>query len=224
MGFLTGAVIGGSLLGAGSSIYGAKKASKAAGKAQQTETAEAQRQFDLTRQDTAPQRELGNSAIEQIRRVYGYGTPQAGGTNAAGSTASVAPDMSGFFTSPDYTFNLAEGQQAIDRSAAARGGLLSGRAVKEGERYASGLASGEFSNYMSRLFQQAGIGAQGVATSANMGANTAGLVANASGNAGNQRASAYMAGAGGVNNALQGGLGNMLMMQYLKPQTVVRNI
>lgn len=200
------AILGGSLIGGATSLIGSKKAASAAQQAQDTATAESRRQFDLVREDTAGQRALGDSALARIRQMYGYGgTPEQ----------PAAPDMSGFFTSPDYQFNLGEGQQAIDRSAAARGGLLSGRAVKEGQRFASGLASREFSGYMDRLLQQAGIGSTGIGASAAAGSNAASNIGSAALNAGNLRSSAYMAGATGVNNAAQGGLGNYLMAKYL---------
>lgn len=41
---------------------------------------------------------------------------------------------------PGYQFALEQGQKAIDNSLAARGGILSGRALKEGARFATGLA------------------------------------------------------------------------------------
>lgn len=232
------AIIGGSLIGGAASVIGGNAAAKGAKGA----AAEQARQFDLVRQDTLPQRQLGQDAIGRIRQIYGYGngpvtidngTGQAvpsGGVvgrtiagafgsqpaTSSGNTVSTqygSPDMSGFFASPDYQFNLAEGQTAIDRSAAARSGLLSGRAVKEGQRYASGLASREFSGFMDRLFQQAGIGSTGIGQSAASGANAANQTGAALQNAGNARASAY----GGINNAVQGGVSNMLLQQYLKP-------
>lgn len=206
------AIIGGSIIGGASSAIGASKAAKAAKSAQNTATQESQRQFDLVRQDTAPLRLIGNNAIGQLSKLYGYGTP-----NADGTASNSTPDMTGFFTSPDYTFNLAEGQKAIDRSAAARGGLLSGAAVKAGTRYASGLAAGQFSAYVDRLMQQAGLGNTGIAASANAGANSASLIGSAALNAGNTRASAYSGMASGVNNAIQGGLGNYLLSQYMSP-------
>lgn len=142
---------------------------------------------------------------------------------AANAPQPGTPSLSAFFESPDYRFNLAEGQKAIDRSLAARGGALSGRGVKEGERYASGLASGEFSNFTNRLLQIAGLGSAAVSTSANAGMTSAGQIGAAQMNAGNTRASAYMTGAQGVNNAVQGGISNYMLMQYLKQQPAVLN-
>lgn len=140
--------------------------------------------------------------------------PMTAGPGMAGGTPGK-PDMSVFFESPDYQFNLNEGQKAIDRSAAARGGLLSGGAVREGARYASGLASREYSNFVDRLMQQAGLGATGIGASASAGANTAGMVGNAAINGANARGSAYLTGANALNSSVQGGLQNFLLAKYL---------
>ncbi len=45
---------------------------------------------------------------------------------------------------PSFQFRKSEAMKAIERGAAARGGALSGRALKEAERYASELASQEY--------------------------------------------------------------------------------
>lgn len=124
--------------------------------------------------------------------------------------------LDAFFQSPDFQFNLAQGQQAIDRSLAARGRALSGAGVKEGQRFASGLASQEFGNFTNRLLAMAGLGTTGVTTSANAGLATAGQIGAAQQNAANLRGSAYLTGAQGLNSAVQGGLSNLLLMQYLQ--------
>lgn len=48
--------------------------------------------------------------------------------------------------SPNYQFNLAEGQKAIDRATAARGAYNSPAAVKDLARYSQDLASNEYLN------------------------------------------------------------------------------
>jgi hypothetical protein len=133
--------------------------------------------------------------------------------------ASGRPNMNAFFESPDYQFNLEQGQQGIDRSLAARGRALSGAGVKEGARFASGMASREYGSFVDRLLAAAGLGTTGATLSANAGMAHAGNVGAAQINAGNNRASAYMAGAEGVNNAVQGGISNYLLSQYLKKPT-----
>lgn len=210
---IVSAIVGSALIGAGASAYSAKKSAKAAQQASDAATAEQQRQFDLIRADTAPYRQVGVDALNAIQRLYGRAP--VGASASPGSPATGRPDLSVFFESPDYQFNLAEGQKAIDRSLAARGRALSGAGVREGIRYASGLASQEFGNFYNRLASQAGLGQTAVGTSASAGMQTAANIGNAAMNAGNVRASAYMAGAQGVNSAIQGGIGNLLLMRYL---------
>lgn len=54
--------------------------------------------------------------------------------------------MEDYQESPNYQFNLDQGQQAIDRAAAARGDYLSPEAVKELTEYSQNLASNEYLN------------------------------------------------------------------------------
>jgi hypothetical protein len=147
------------------------------------------------------------------------GKTQMGQPASAPGTAPMAgsgtPDMSAFFESPDYQFRLQEGQKAIDRSAAARGGLLSGGAQKEGIRYASNVASGEYGAFVDRLLQQAGLGSTGIGASAAAGANFANNASNIYQNTANAKGSAYLTGANAINNGVQGGTSNLLLARYL---------
>lgn len=244
MSWVAAAVVGSAVAGGVAANSSAKKSAKAVGKAEARSIAEQRRQFDLVRSDTAGQRLIGNAALDQLAQLYGYGSLQTTttpGTDPVTTRAGLnrgfekitipgtpesttttlegggSPNTAGFFQSPDYQFNLDQGQQAIDRSAAARGGLLSGSAVKSGQRFASGLASREFGSYVDRLMQQAGLGSTGIGASAAAGANAANNISAANINAGNARASAYQTGANGVNSAVQGGIGNLLLNRYLQP-------
>lgn len=124
----------------------------------------------------------------------------------------------GFQETPGFKHNLEQGQQAIDRSAAARGGHLSGAAVKSGMRFGQGLANQEYSNHLARLAALSGVGG-GFAASAGQNAITTGqgiantTMAGAAGQgnalmqAGNARASGYSALGRGIGegiNALAG--------------------
>jgi hypothetical protein len=135
--------------------------------------------------------------------------------NVAAAAPAASPDMSGFFASPDYQFNLQQGNQAIDRSLAARGRALSGAGVKEGQRFASGLASAEYGNYVNRLFTAAGLGNSATNSTAAAGQAAANNNSAALLGAANTRASSYMAQGEGINNAIQGGISNYLTMRYL---------
>lgn len=56
-----------------------------------------------------------------------------------------------FTADPGYQFRLQEGQKALERSAAARGGLFSGRAAKDLTNYGQGAASQEYGNAFNRF-------------------------------------------------------------------------
>jgi len=116
---------------------------------------------------------------------------------------------------PGYEFRRSEGQKGVERSAAGRGGLFSGQAGKELERYNQGFASNEFQRGFDRdqsykgqtygmLSGQAaqGLNAEGVL--ANTGAGAAGRQAEYA----TQGANAEASGMVGAGNAINSGIGN----------------
>ncbi len=131
-----------------------------------------------------------------------------------------APDLGAFFESPDYQFNLQQGQQAIDRSLAARGRSLSGAGVKEGVRYASGLASGQYSDFTNRLLAMAGLGQAATTATAGAGANMANMNSNALLQNGTNRANIAMQNGANINNAAQTGISNWMLTKYLNQGAV----
>jgi hypothetical protein len=56
-----------------------------------------------------------------------------------------------FMTEPGYQFRFEEGMRALDRGAAARGGLLSGGYARKAIRYGQGFASNEYANVYNRI-------------------------------------------------------------------------
>jgi hypothetical protein len=58
--------------------------------------------------------------------------------------------MSDFTADPGYAFRLAEGQKTLDRQAAARGGLISGGALKAATRYGQDMGSQEYQSAFNR--------------------------------------------------------------------------
>ena len=135
---------------------------------------------------------------------------------------------------PQYQFLLKQGQQALDRSAAARGMGYSGAQMKAAQQYGQDLASqqydkeysrasDEFSNYYNRLAALAQGGQQAVQATGNQGAqyaqnasNTLASLSNARtnilGQQANARASGYAAQANALNNTL-GGLADLWSMR-----------
>jgi hypothetical protein len=144
------------------------------------------------------------------------------------------------YNDPGYAFRLNEGIKALDRSAAARGGLLSGAQLKAVNRYGQEYAANEYGNAFNReqlqrasilnplqsLSGQAQTSANTMSQAAgNLGANQsaalmAGGNAAAAGliGAGNARASGYVGGA----NALTGGLGQY--MNYTQGQNLLAGL
>jgi hypothetical protein len=80
------ASIGGALLSSGSASDAAD--SQAAGTA--AATAENKRQFDLTRNDYAPGRNIGNNALRRLAALYGLSDGGAGGGGSSGGGMSEA--------------------------------------------------------------------------------------------------------------------------------------
>lgn len=131
-----------------------------------------------------------------------------------------------FTADPGYDFRLSEGMKGINNSAAARGGVLSGAALKAASKYNQNFASNEYSNVynrfntdqtnkFNRLASIAGVGQMANNQVAAAGTNMANNVSQNQLGAGNARASGYV----GQSNALTGGIsqaynmyqGNQLM-------------
>jgi len=109
----------------------------------------------------------------QTREANAYLDPYAYTGQAANERLSALAGIGGDPTQalaldPGYQFRLAEGQKALEKSAAARGGILGGGTLKALTRYAQGAASQEFGSAFDRLSSLAN---RGVTTSTTMGNN-----------------------------------------------------
>jgi hypothetical protein len=211
------ALLGAAVIGGGASIIGGNKAAKAQAqgaqaaadastRATEAQIAEARRQYDLTRSDWAPYRDVGYGALGKLAEMYGVstpGTPAATGTGYAGD--------GGFTSSPGYGFRRDEAVKAVERSAASRGALGSGGTKKALARYVDGIASSEYDTYANRLAALAGVGQSATGATAAAGQNATGIIAGAYGangatlgnaamTAGNARASSYANTASSINN------------------------
>jgi hypothetical protein len=122
-----------------------------------------------------------------------------------------------FQADPGYAFRLKEGQQALERSAAARGGLISGSALKAATRYGQEMGSQEYTNAFNRyqaerearlrpLQSLTGMGQTTSQQLSNTGQQMASNISNNMGSAVAARASGYV----GTANALTGGLNTYL--------------
>ena len=203
---------------AGATVVGGYMASRGASDAAKTQSdaavraAEIQKQmFDQQQAMSAPYREAGVTGQNRLMELLGLG----GNTGAAGY-GKYAQDfgMSDFQADPGYAFRLSEGQQALDRSAAARGGTQSGAALKAAARYGQDMGSQEYGNaynryQTNRTNQLAPLGSlmsSGQAAAAGAAANAGTYGANA-GNLMMQGGQATAAGQLGAGNSINNALG-----------------
>jgi hypothetical protein len=141
------------------------------------------------------------------------------------ATAEYTPEMFAKGMDPGYQFRLAEGMKGLERSAAARGGLLSGGTLKGIQRYGQDMASQEYTNAFNRYqaertgtlnpFQaMAGQGQSTANTLSNLGMNYANQAGEAYMGAGNARASGYVGQANALNQGISG-ISNMYFQNQL---------
>ena len=116
----------------------------------------------------AAEREQQDKALQLQERMYEEGVQRqqpflTGGTedyNRLRSLMTGGPEAAQQFLQmdPGYGFRLSEGMKALERGAAARGGLLSGNMLRGAQRYGQDLASQEFGQAYNRLAQLANVG------------------------------------------------------------------
>jgi len=156
----------------------AMKASNAQERSAQAAVAEQRYEFEKSLEATAPWREAGANALQVYQNaLFGAATPQ--GYNA-------------FTKTPAYQLPLAEGTKAVERSAAARGNLLSGRTLKELTRFGQDYAGTQYGNYLGNLSNLSGLGYTGSAQTGQNALATGQNIGNLLTGAGNARASGYL--------------------------------
>ena len=189
--------LGAGLLGASSARSAAGTQAAAADRAAQLQQEQFERQVELQ----APWRQAGERALGKLEAASEY-TPFG---------------QAQFQQDPGYAFRLSEGQKALDRQAAARGGLISGGALKAAQRYGQEMGSQEYTNAFNRyqterqaklgpLQSLAGVGQTAVNQLGQAGQQYAAGAGEAMGQAAQARASGYMGGA----SALSQGLGQYI--------------
>ena len=139
--------------------------------------------------------------------------------------------MAQFQADPGYQFRMSEGMKALERSAAARGGLLSGATLKGIERYGQDLASQEYTNAFNRyqteraaqlqpLQSLAGVGQTTAQQISQSGQTMASNVGEALTSGAAARASGYVGQANALTGALNTGLNyyqNQQLMNRMLP-------
>lgn len=217
-GWTAAAIAGGAVIGGIASGKAAREQTKAIDRG----TASQERMFNRQVELQEPFRQVGVNALPELVEASKY----------------KPFTYEDFIVDPGYRFRLQEGLRALDRTAAARGGLLGGNQLRGITQFGQELGSQEYGNAFNRYnigFQNrlnplqslAGVGQTTTATMANQAGQFGNVLGQAEATKGNIRASSYM----GMANALTGGLGQYLnyrqnqdfMKMYGPQQTPVNN-
>lgn len=203
-----------------SSAIGANAAGKAAGTQADAANRAADLQYKQWQESVAlqePWRKAGEAALNKLIPLTDY---QKFG-------------MAQFQADPGYQFRMGEGMKALERSAAARGGLLSGATLKGIERYGQDLASQEYTNAFNRyqteraaqlqpLQSLAGVGQTTAQQIGQSGQTMASNVGEALTSGAAARASGYVGQANALTGALNTGLNyyqNQQLMNRMLPSS-----
>ena len=220
MAFIVGAIVG-----AGASLIGGAMASSAASKAAKTQAKSADKATALQKQmyeegvvRQKPFYEAGITGQNRLMDILGLSDRKT----AEGYGSAMRPfGMSDFEADPGYAFRMKEGLKSLDQQAAARGGLISGNALRGAQQYGQDLGSQEYQNAYNRYqTNRANVlnPLQSLLGQAQSTANTLGSAGqNYATNAGNTmmaagaaRASGYTGSADAWNRALGGAAGTVV--------------
>jgi hypothetical protein len=168
--------------------------------------------YEQNRADQAPWREAGVNALGQL-------TGQL-------DTLNKPFSMEDYQADPGYGFRLSEGMKLLERSAANRGNLLSGGALKGITRYGQDMASNEYANAYNRYNQDntnifnrlaavSGIGQTATNQVGAAGQSAANAMGAASMAGGQARASGYVGQANALNAGIGGAINNYNQNQLL---------
>jgi hypothetical protein len=139
---MAGISIGSAVLGGIGSNRAARQREQAIGTAQQAADEGYRRADELM----VPRADQEQDAMALVNELLGL-------------TDGGSPDYSRFRDSPGYQFQQDEQARMVERSAAARGNLLSGNTAAELQERSQGLADSTFQNYLMTLL---GLSTQGV--------------------------------------------------------------
>ena len=116
-------------------------------------------------------------------------------------------------TDPGYQFRLNEGLNALNKQAAARGGLISGAALKAATRYGQDMGSQEYQNAFNRYYSERENLMRPLQSLAGLGQTSANTLGNAASSYGSNVGNLAMTNAANQGNALLTA-GNLRASQY----------
>lgn len=186
------AIVGSAVIGGAVSAYSANQASNAQQSAAQTAANTAMTQYNTTRGDLAPYRNIGGTAADQLTN------------RLTDLTSPIVMDQAALENTPGYQFNKTQGLKAVQNAAAARGLGVSGAALKGAATFATGLADSTYQNQFNnaqtnqanafnRLSSLVNTGENAAAQTGAAGTAAAGTAASAAIAGGNAQAAGYNA-------------------------------
>lgn len=229
------AIIGSAVVGAAGSAIAGNAQSNAIKDSSKNSIAFQQYQFDQSMAATQYQRDAEEAAINQLMSLLGIGGTGSPSYSATGPTqysAGNRPGARGFggesrtpvqengasasgINIPGQDWAIQQAMQAIERSAAAGGGLMSGNTLTAMQDRAQGIASQNYlTHYLQPLMALAGNGAgqQAGQNAMQLGVN----VGNTMSQAGTNRANVIGSTAGGILSSINSGIGNYLTYDMLQ--------
>lgn len=159
------------MLGTALGMVGANQADKSQEDAAGAGNSVQNQMYNITRTDEKPYQDMGNSAVSQMQ------DPRF----------QKNFSMADFQADPGYQFSMQQGEQALQRSAAANGGLMGGATLKALTQYGQGMGAQEYQQVYDRFNQQqqqqfgrlstmAGMGQQAIGAENGMGLHYADAV------------------------------------------------
>lgn len=182
--------------------YGASKSAEAVGDASAASNELQMAMYEQTREDQEPWRIAGANALKRVEDTPDFKF-----------TSKDFMEMK----DPSYEWRVSEGINAMDRSAASRGRLLSGAQDKAITRYGQEAGAQEYSNAFNKKLTEynanlakdqslAQVGQSATNVVAGVGANTANAMSKATLAAGQAQSEAY----GGIATSINQGAENYL--------------
>lgn len=212
------AILGAAVIGGGASAIASGKAAKAQRQAAEAAGRQQESAFEKQAALQEPFRQGGLTAQNEIMQLLGIG-----GDKAAAGYGSLAQPFGAqqFQQDPGYAFRQSEGMKALERSAAARGNLMSGSTMKGIQRFGQDLASQEYQNAFNRYQVERAAKLNPLQSMMGSGQSSANVLTGAAGQlgqglagselaAGQARASGYIGQSNALNQAL-GGITNYMV-------------
>jgi hypothetical protein len=176
----------------------------------------------LGKQEAAfnPYQQAGLAGQNQLLNYLGIGQDTGSAGYGQYATAEFTPEAFAAGQDPGYAFRLKEGLKAVDAQAAARGGLISGAALKASQRFGQDMASQEYQNAFNRYQTTRQNTLSPYQSLQGVGFNAASGLANAAGNYGQSSIGAL----GGYGTTAQNALGNFGGMQNTAMDTTAARL